>query len=184
MSKALRISLIGVLALIIGYAIYARRFQMEAKIWHWRHGYWTTVGTFDVPVPNHWLVRTQGPDGWNMTMMDTIVNRQSEHPLTTNVITVISLSQPLRYLDSWESVKRQDLERSGLVKIEERTLSLAGEKVICLGGYVFHDVLRAPGTTPLSLECRSAGQLSLMFVGYRSGVEDFYTIVSQIRKRR
>jgi hypothetical protein len=184
MNRASRLLLIGVLVLLVGYPIYARRFQIEAKIWHWRHGYSAAVGDYVVPIPDHWLILVEGVDGRDLAMFDTLVKGQPGPLLTPNMITVMSLSHPLRSLDSWESIKRQQLEHSGLSHIEEKTLWAADQKIVCLGGYELRDVLHVPGATHLSLECQSAGQLNLIFIGYRSGLEDFYTIASQIRKRK
>jgi hypothetical protein len=184
MDKGLRVSLICILALIVGYSIYVRRFQIEAKVWHLRHGYSAAVGDYIVPVPDHWLIIGADVDGRDLMIMDTLVKRQAERPLTANMITVTSLTRPIRNLDFWESLQRQQLERGGQKEIEQRTLWAADEKVVCLGGYLLRDVLHVSGTTLLSLHCQSAGQLSLRFQGYRSGLEDFYAIASQIHKRR
>jgi hypothetical protein len=184
MKRTLRMLLIGIFVLIIGYPIYARRFQIEARIWHWRHGYSAAIGDYIVPVPDHWLIVEKGPDDRDLTMVDTLVEKQAEHRLTANVITVIFLSQPVQNLDGWESIKRQQLEHSGLSTIEERTLWADDRRVICIGGYELREVLHVPAPTLLSLECSLGGQLSLIFAGYRSGLEDFYAIASQIRKRK
>ena len=184
MNRPTRLLLIGVLVLIVGYPIYARRFQIEAKIWHWTHGYSAAVGDYIVPVPDHWLIVVEDVDGRDLTMVDTFVKRQAGLLQTANSITVMTLSQPMRSLDAWETIRREQLEQSGLRDIESRTLRAADEKVICLGGNELRDVLHVPGTTLLSLDCQSAGKLNLMFVGYRSELEDFYRITSQIRKRK
>ena len=183
MKRATRLLLIGVLVLVVGYPIFARRFQIEAKVWHWRHGYSTTVGDYTVPIPDGWLILVEDVDGQDLSMLDTHVKRQPGSLQTANEIIVGSLPRPMRSLESWESIKRQQLERSGLINIEEKTLWAANQKVICLGGYELRDVVHVPGTTQLSLECQSAGRLNLIYIGYRSGLEDFYTIASQIRKR-
>jgi hypothetical protein len=182
MSRASRLLIIGVLVLIVGYAIYSRRYQIESKVWHWKHGYSAAVGDYVVPVPDRWLIYSEGPDHQDLTMFDTQVKRQPGPLLVPNMITVMSLSAPLRSLDSWEIIKRKQLEQDGLSNIEERTLFTANEKLVCLGGYQLREVLKIPGATHLTLECQSTGRLSLIYMGYRSGLDDFYSIASQIRK--
>jgi len=182
MKRVSRLLLTGIVVLIIGYLVYGRRAQIAAKVWHWRHGYSTYVGDYVVPVPDHWLVDTS-EDPRMITLIDTRVRRTADRLSAVNVITVSALSSPIRDLDSWASFARQRRERDGLREIEEKTIQAGDERMFCLGGYELRDIMRLP-TAAVSLECRSSDRLNLGFTGHRSGLQEFYTIASQIRKRK
>src|SRR5579862_6180091 len=47
--------LLGIVA-AISFIVYANRNSIEAKVWHWKHGYFATIGAYDIPVPGDWLV--------------------------------------------------------------------------------------------------------------------------------
>ena len=183
MKRALRLFMLGVIVLAIGYVVYGRRAQIEAKIWHWRHGNSVNVGAYIVPVPDQWLVFDY-EDPTAATLIDTRVHKTPDPLSAVDVITVIALSSPARDLDFWASFQRQWLERSGLRDIMQRTLQADDEVLICLGGYQFRDALKVPNSTAVSLECQSSGRLSLIFSGHASGLPEFYSIASQIRKRK
>jgi hypothetical protein len=57
------------------------------------------------------------------------------------------------------------------------------EQVVWLGGTQLRDVLHVPHATVLSLECSTSGRLVIEFSGHDSGLDQFYAIISQIRKR-
>jgi hypothetical protein len=137
-----------------------------------------------VPVPDHWLVDTFEDDPRMINLIDTRVRRTANRLSAVNVITVIALSRPIHDLDLWASFTRQRLERDGLKEIEEKTIQAGDLRMVCLGGYELRDIMRVQGTAAVSLECQSTHQLSLGFTGQRSGLQDFYSIASQIRKRK
>jgi hypothetical protein len=173
----------------VGYAAYAKRYQLAAKLWHWRHGYSVTMGNYEVPVPGHWLITNQA-DG-DFTLMNTAPTLPKDAKFhTTTVITIF----PLRIraigndgLNSWLSLKRQWLEREGVKSLEERKLNLSDAAIVCIGGSelkdaILRDKLRAFDTDIISLECRSTDDLSILFVGEPSDLQPFYAFVSQIRR--
>jgi len=53
------IALLLALLLALGSIYYRYRYPIAAKIWHWKHGYSTTMGNYEVPVPEHWLITKQ-----------------------------------------------------------------------------------------------------------------------------
>lgn len=183
MNRALRILLIMIVIASIGYYIvYRGWYRMEAMVWHWRYGHSTTLGEYVVPVPDDWLVQRHG-DLQLIDLVDTHVNKDAGPFAEVSVISVDLASSSVRDLSYWQSLKRQSLEREGLTDLEERTLRVGGDTVVCLGGYELRQDLKVPSVNALSLECTSTGRLNLMFLGPRSSLTDFYTIVSGIHKR-
>src|SRR5271155_2964884 len=44
------IALLLAVLLAVGSVYYRYRYPLTAKIWHWKHGYSTTMGNYEVPV--------------------------------------------------------------------------------------------------------------------------------------
>lgn len=173
--------MLGAVFVVLAFPVYSRRFQIEAKVWHGRHGHTTNVGSYVVPVPDGWLIMAEDPDGQFLFMLDTYVKSEKRIPLTANSVNV-SYSPRQANLKSWEGLTRQHLSSNSLHEVEEFEMSTADEKLICLGGHELRDVLHLPDATVVSFQCRSS-QLELMFLGSRSGVEDFKAIATQIHQR-
>jgi len=55
MKKRMVFLLLFVITTSLAYLAYAKRLQIDAGLWHWRHGHSTIVGDFRVPVPDGWL---------------------------------------------------------------------------------------------------------------------------------
>jgi len=174
-------ALVAVAVVILAFPIYGRRFQFEAKLWHWRHGYTIDVGSYVVPVPEGWLVQMVDPDGRDLFMLNTYLKQEPRVPRSADVVDVMFWPQPLN-LNSWETMERQLLERDGL-QVERLALSTADEKFICLGGNQIAKILHVQAATILSFHCQSGGPLSFMYQGNRSGIEDFKAIAAQVHKR-
>jgi hypothetical protein len=174
---------ICIVVLIIGYFAYRTRFQMEAKVWHWRHGYSVNVGVYQVPVPDHWLVEDY--DTPNMFMLiNTRVTKTSD-PLSAVTIVTVSLepSPPLD-LDAWASMTRQSFERQGLNDLKEQSIQAGDETIVCLGGQALRAMIRVPSIAAISMECQSSGRLSAGFSGAESALPEFYKIISEIHKTK
>ena len=119
-------SLVLILLVALGYFAYTKRYQLAAKIWHWRHGYSTRMGNYDVPVPEHWLILSRSSVAF--TLMDTAKTspRQDSKFHTAAVVDIFPFrnrSIGTDKLDFWLSLKRQWLERDGVKSIEEKKLS-------------------------------------------------------------
>jgi hypothetical protein len=166
----------------LGYIGYAKRFQIEAMIWHWRHGYSTSVGEYEVPVPRQWMVWLDN-DPNSVSLIDTRIRRRSGLLSAASLVDVHSLDRPFHDLSSWQSFERQTIERQGLTVVEERTLRVDDETVVCLGDYELGRILKVPNVSVVSVECVSTGRLHLAFFGPQAGLADFYAIASHIRKR-
>jgi len=182
MDRTLRTLLVVVAIGAIGYTAYRSWFRMQAMFWHWRYGYSTTLGEYVVPVPRHWLVQTHA-DEQLIDLVDTRATRDAGPFAEVSVVSVDLASSSVRDLTYWKSLKKQSLEREGVRDIEERTLDVAGDTVVCLGGDELRQDLKVPGITALSLECVSTSRLNVMFLGPRSGLTDFYSILSGIHRR-
>ncbi|MGB8523969.1 MAG: hypothetical protein WCD43_13470 [Candidatus Acidiferrales bacterium] len=185
------IATLALMSIAAGYFGYARRFQLAAKIWHWRHGYTTTMGNYEVPVPEHWLITDQ--DSVAFTMMNTApaLHKYGKFQ-TAAVISIFPFrNRPIASggLDSWLSLKRKRLEIEGVKSIEEKNFAIGGAEASCVGGsevrdVVFPNVTNPPDTDVISLECRSADDLSVLFIGEPSDLQPFYLFAAQIRRVR
>src|SRR5262249_5169564 len=82
-----RVFVLIALLLVLGSIYFVNRFRLEAKIWHWKHGYSATMGNYEVPVPRHWLITDQ--DNVAFTLMNTAPTAPKDAKLhTTAVVTV------------------------------------------------------------------------------------------------
>ena len=172
MRKFLLGMLVGVILVILSILLFAKRLQIETRIWHWSHGGTTFVGDFKVPVPRPWCP-FRDPDGFV-----TLVDSRS----ALNTVTITLASHPFPDTDSWRSLQRGWLEDHGYKVIEERTLRAGNLTIACLGGNEDQKLLKLPSNY-LSIECISTGPLGIYFNGDVSTLPEFYAIVSQIQKR-
>ena len=167
---------------LVAVPLYSRRAQVSATLWHWRHGSSAVIGDYTVPVPDHWLPEIDRNEGM-ITLLDTRP-AQSVDPLGGgNVISISVRGFPFHDLNAVVRQERQRLERQGLKNIEEHAILVGDERIQCFGGTELRDLLHLPATQLLSSRCYSTGRLSLGFTGDQEGLQEFYLIVSRIRKR-
>jgi hypothetical protein len=181
--------LVFLLIIALGYFAYTKRYQLGARIWHWRHGYSTRMGNYEVPVPEHWLIFDQSSIAFTLINTAPTWPRRDRKFHSTAVIDIFPFRDRhigASGIDFWLSLKRQWLEREGVKSVEEKSLSFGDEAVTCIGGSelraMMRDKIGFPDTDVISLECRSAEDLSILFVGEPSDLQDFYTFVSEIRR--
>jgi hypothetical protein len=170
----------AILIVGVGYIGYAKRYQVAAKLWHWRHGNSAIVSGYQIPVPEGWLVTSQTDEHLELVVTD-IDGRGS---IFANIAVGTGrpkANQP-RDLTLWRSNKQQFLESKGLKDIDERSLHFDDETVVCMGGLEARDIWRFPNATLFTLECMSTGPLNFMYVGQKSEVPQFEAVVSGIRK--
>lgn len=185
-----RVAALIVLLIAVGSVYYRYRFSLAAKIWHWKHGYSTTMGTYEVPVPEHWLIVEQ--DSAGITLMNSALNapRGAKFQMTAVItMTVIpfrpSGTGPDR-VAFWLSQQRQWLARDEVESVEEKTLKSGDESITCIGGRLLDAILRGkpnvPETNVVALSCMSERGLNILFEGEPLDVPSFYTFVSQIHR--
>jgi hypothetical protein len=167
--------------LIVGYFGYHRRFHAEALVWHWKHGYWTSVGGYKVPVPRGWLVQAHD-DSSVISLVDTKpLARPYSIPLAEPVIAIDSSYRSFPSLDQMKSQLRESLERMGVTNGEERTVSGENGIVVCEGGGLVGKVSQTPSTL-ISFQCISTDHFTLWFDGPQAAIPQFLEIASQIRR--
>jgi hypothetical protein len=179
-----------VLLLALAYLCYRYRYPLTAKLWHWKHGYSTTMGNYEVPVPVHWLITDQNYGAF--TLMNTAPNVPGDAKFhTTAVVTVTPYQQRAigpEGLAAWLSLQRRLLVRQDVKSVEEKTLKFGNESITCIGGPQLAAILRSiPNqfeTDIVSLDCMSERGLGIAFVGEPSDLQPFYTFVSQIRRKQ
>jgi hypothetical protein len=184
-----RVATLIALLLALGYISYGYRYQLTAKIWHWKHGYSTTMGNYEVPVPEHWLITDQSFVAF--TLMNSAPNEPRDAKIHTRaIVTVFPFRQRAigpEGLASWLSLQRQWLARDQVETVEEKTLKFGDEPITCVGGRRLSAILRGnPNhleTDIISLNCMSERSLNILFVGEPSDLQSFYTFVSEIRRK-
>src|SRR6266853_208943 len=83
-----RVMILLLIVVTILHFAYRKRYQLEAKIWHWRHGYSTRVGNYSVPVPEHWLILIQNSTVFTLVNTNPTLPRRDDRFRTTALITV------------------------------------------------------------------------------------------------
>jgi hypothetical protein len=184
-----RVAILFLLVFMLGYLAYAKRYQLAAKFWHWRHGNSMAMGNYEVPVPEHWFISDQ--DYVAFTMMNTEPNLPRDNkPHTTAMITVFPFRQRAigpNGLAFWLSLERQRLAREQVESIQEETLKFGDESVTCIGGRELNAILSGnPNhleTDIISRNCMSQRGLNILFLGEPSDLQSFNAFVSQIRRK-
>jgi hypothetical protein len=185
-----RVAILFVLVFILGFLVFAKRYQLAATFWHWRHGNSTRMGNYEVPVPEHWFISLQ--DGETLTMMNTAPNFPRDHKFhTTAVVTVsISLQRVIGRsggLAFWLSFQRQRLARNEVESVEEKPLNFGDESITCIGGREMSAILRGNPhhieTDIISRHCMSQRALYIVFQGEPSDLQFFNNLVSQIHRK-
>ena len=186
-----RVTILLLIVALLAYLGYGKRYQLAAKIWHWRHGYSTIMGNYDVPVPEHWLLLDQNYVAFTLVNTEPTVPRRDGRFHTTALVTLFPFRRSpagASQTQFWLSLQRQRLEREGVKTAVEKTLSFDDEAVICIGGGELSAIMRHekafPETSIISLSCMSDHGLDIQFVGEPSDLQHFYTFVSQIRRHR
>jgi hypothetical protein len=184
-----RVTLLLLIVIIPALFAYGRRYQLAAKIWHWRHGYSTTMGKYEVPVPEHWLPFIQDSAGFTLlNAVPTVARRDGKFHITAvvNLSLLRHSTNGVSQMESWLSIQRERLEREGVKASTEKRLNFEDEAVVCIGGSELTAIMRHekafPDTSVISLNCMSDHGLEIQFVGEPSDLQPFYTFVSQIRR--
>ena len=174
MKKTISLLLSCIVIAALTYFAYAKRLQIAAKAWHWRHGNSAIVSGYQVHVPDGWLVTSQTDED-----LDLIATRAGEHgTVFANILvgTVRPRSSYPRDLTFWRLHQRQWLENRGLKEIDERTLDFDGATALYIDGERF------PNATVLNLVCMSTSPLNFIFFGQKSELPQFEAVVSGIHK--
>jgi hypothetical protein len=183
-----RATILFLVVFVLAHLAYGKRYQLAAKIWHWRHGYSTRLGYYDVPVPEHWF---PNQDSGVLSLVNTApaVPRRDERFHTTAVVTLFpSRGGPVvaSQMEFWLSLQRQRLEREGVKSVAEKRVGFDDEDVVCIGdgelSAMMRDEKAFPDTSVISLSCMSDHGLNILFIGGPSDLQPFYTFVSQIRR--
>jgi hypothetical protein len=185
-----RVLMVFVLLAAIGYGFLRNKYSIEAKVWHWRHGYWTTIGSYQIPVPDRWLIMNSDSSGFTLVNTSTPPRPRDGKIHTTAVINVLGFrdrSTQTGWKDFWLSREHERLVRDQVEVVEERTLTFADESINCIGGKELSTMLRdephLAQMDTISLNCMSERGLNVMFVGESSDVQAFYTFISQIQRQ-
>jgi hypothetical protein len=132
-------SLLLIVVLIFAVASffgYTRRYQLRAKLWHWRHGNRLSVGAYEVPVPSMWLVDSSSER--YATLVNTSRTSFGPHELRSNATLIVSsLTSATRDLDGWSSTKMSMLRPEASQKLVRYSLRTKDEKIECLADIWF-----------------------------------------------
>ena len=142
-----------------------------------------TMGNYEVPVPKHWLVTDR--DSVAFTLVNTAVKPRRDAKFGSSVTVFPFRSRvgtPVD-LDFWVSFERASLQRKGVKYLEEERLNLGDQAALCIGESHQRDgILR--DTDVITLDCKSAYNLEVLFLGERSDLQPFYSFISEIRRRK
>lgn len=182
-----RVAILIALLVAVGSIYYRYRYRLTATIWHWKHGYSTTMGNYEVPVPAHWLIYDQNFTGFTLMNSAPNVPRDGKFHMAAG-ITVFPFRQRDIGPDGvafWLSQERRWLARDEVQSVEEKTLKFGDESITCIGGRHLDAILRRNHieTDIISLDCMSERGLNILFVGEPSDLQFFYSFVSQIRRK-
>jgi hypothetical protein len=188
--KSRLIGLLVVLFLfLLGYITYAYRYPIEAKIWHWRHGYSTLIGNYVVPVPEHWIVLNENSEALTLVNISPNQFQRDGRLHTAAVIDVFPFRDGLidaDKMDFWVSLQKQRLASREVKPIEEKTLKFGDESITCVGGLELNALDKRPNHPQMeavSLNCMSERGLNFLFVGESTDVQPSYNFLSQIRRK-
>lgn len=189
------IALVVALLFALGSSYYRYQYPLAAKIWHWKHGYSSTIGNYEVPVPERWLITNQNSVAFDLMNSAPNVHRDAKIHMRT-VISVYPFRQRAIGPDGvalWLSQQRQLLARDEVESVEEKTLKFEDESIACIGGPQLSAILRSsPNRLPskpvletdiISLNCLSERGLHILFESEPSDLQFFYTLVSEIRRK-
>jgi len=125
-----RVTLLFAVLLLIAYVIFAHRYAIEAKVWHWRHGYSTTIDGYEIPVPAHWLVLTQEHEYLTMVNISPNLPRDDSKihtaPLVTVSVGLVSLARASGnndWMSRWASRQRKRLADNKVESVVDKTLN-------------------------------------------------------------
>ena len=183
MRRRIFVVLAGIVLLGFGYFAYVERVQIAAKIWHLRYGHVVYAAGFAVPVPDNWFVKTQEDEN-TAILIDTHANKNINGSVEYNIVMLNFISHFPGNVDYWKSARKKWLTDEGLQSVEETEIQATDQTISCLGGDIFHSAMQVPNTKIVSEECMSTGKLSLTFSGNRSGLQEFFTIISQIHRKQ
>jgi hypothetical protein len=165
-----------ILIVALTYFIYPRRYQVTARIWHWRHGNTVQFGNYIIPIPADWFVNDSPP---GIELIDAgFASRPHFFPGTSSTIVLLNPGPKKIDLNSWQFYRRQELVRSGMQNIEERTIGQGDGTAVCVGGDLFQEVMHIPLAGLVSVDCQSTGGLHLLFSGYVTDLPSFYALVA------
>lgn len=166
------------LFLLVVSGLYGLRNYASTWIWHWKHGGFTYVREYRVPVPSWWRV-TSNIDHKIVTIAP--LSRQGG----VDEIGFMKPVPPITF-EGWSKGYKESLKALGVTPIQEDWLHTQDERVLCMGGDEFHDVLHlsSPNIPSMRLECASSGGLVISFTGTKAGLGQFRRIVSEIESRR
>ena len=188
-----RVSVLVVLVAAIGCAVYVKRYWIEAKVWHWRHGNWATVGSYTIPVPDGWLCLNWDSKGITLEKISG-PKRPADGKFHMVPIISVDVARPLEPYgkatgtELWLAAERKRLAEERVESVEEKTMKFANESITCIGGKEFAALMRDrptdPKTDALMKNCMSERGLDIMFMGEPADVVPFYSFISQIQRNR
>jgi hypothetical protein len=136
-----RVSMLVAVLLVISYSIFAPRYAIEAKIWHRRHGYTTTIGSYEIPAPDHWVILNRDSTFFTMANASPARPQRSNKFHTTVLVSVnVGLSGLRRHsgdaswMDFRISLERQRLAKPRAKSVAENMLKFEEESITCIGG--------------------------------------------------
>src|SRR5208282_3018941 len=150
--------------------------QIEAWVWHWRHGSSIQVGEFTVPVPNAW-----GVDGFDVgggIQEVQLVNTEGGKPFWATITITAEPSWQREIVQAdFASSRRRMMENLGIHVRDTRQLVIGGVSGLCLDGET-----AMTGIPVRSISCYLGTSLSVEYIGSSLTAPSFYSILDGISK--
>jgi hypothetical protein len=170
-------------AVILGaliYFLYPRRFQITARMWHWKNGNVVRLRNWEFSVPRDWYVENEPLNA--IEFRDSGFASSGRLPGGFSSIDVFYSHEQSINLDYARMAERQRFAKWGVSTIEENTLHYGSETAVCVGGDFLQTIAHVLFPNWVSMDCSTSDGLHLMFNGFRADLPSFYEVVSQIRK--
>ncbi len=179
--KGCSIALCALLCLAAGYWMFSAQHRIAARVWHWRHGYFATVGNYRVPVPDGWNVVVD--ENGMLVLSDTVGGGIITMSSTSSSLHIATTSQ----LRTWREFAEESLRREG-VQAQTHPFQISGDSGLCVGGDRLPHILAGAGWQPNSgtfaVQCTAVGALAFEFVGRQADLPKFYSVIDEIKKSK
>jgi hypothetical protein len=174
--------IISIAAILIVWAIYSYRINIEAWAWHRQHGAFITVGRYVVPVPPNWFAENMDNGNHVLTRLDTD-DRSSAKQLKSHAGILLLLDKPLteKEIDILMSAELASLRKQGIGQTSQRTFAVDGEMISCI-----NTRSEDPGlydVKPMHWACRFPSGLQVIVGSTEPDMRQVWEVISGIHRK-
>jgi hypothetical protein len=167
-----------VLVLIAGSIVYATRTYFMATYWHWRHGAYVSWARYAIPVPSTWYVREIAND--HVDVAEAHISRWSRKESWRGF--VVAKRPPVQNLEQWRLTYDNKEQKYKPTTFGYNYYHFDDEDVLCIHEEDAGFELRSTDFKEGLFECRSTGNLGIVYLGHKTDAHILGLIISRIRK--